>query len=42
MQIARDKRQDYGEERWIGIGFLGNRVVVIFFTEPDWAANCRH
>ena len=35
MQIARDKRQDYGEERWIGIGFFGNRVVVIFFTEPD-------
>ena len=28
-----DIRQDYGEYRWIGIGTLRNRVIVIIFTE---------
>ena len=30
-----DDRKDYGEERWIGIGLMDMRVVVIVFTEPD-------
>jgi len=32
-----DTRQDYGEVRWIGIGFLEARIVVVVFTrrEPD-------
>ena len=29
-----DLRQEYTEERWIGIGLLQGRVVVIVFTEP--------
>jgi len=33
MLVALDDRQDYGEERWIGIGMLNTRVVVIVFTE---------
>lgn len=33
MQTARDTRADYGEDRWTGIGFLGNRIVVVVFTE---------
>jgi len=36
--IARlDTREDYGEDRWQGIGMLQGRVVVIVFTEraPD-------
>ena len=32
MQTALDLRKDYGEERWKGIGFLGNRIVVVVFT----------
>jgi uncharacterized protein len=34
MLAALDDRQDYGEDRWIGIGVLNTRVVVIIFTEP--------
>ena len=30
-----DNREDYGEDRWIGIGLMENRVVVIVFTEPE-------
>ena len=31
-----DDREDYGEDRWIGIGMLdSNRIVVIIFTELD-------
>ena len=28
-------RQDYGEDRYIGIGLLNNRIVVIVYTETD-------
>ena len=30
-----DTREDYGEERWIGVGLLRNFVVVIVYTESD-------
>ncbi|MEH1797429.1 BrnT family toxin [Nostoc sp.] len=33
MLIELDNRFDYGEERSIGIGFLGNGVAVIIWTE---------
>lgn len=32
MLIVLDDRADYGEDRWIGIGFLNERVVVVVFT----------
>jgi uncharacterized protein len=32
MRTALDAREDYGEDRFIGIGFLGNRIVVVVFT----------
>lgn len=36
MLTALDDRKDYGEDRWIGIGMLRARVVVIVFVErPD-------
>lgn len=35
LRIALDEWQDYGEDRWIGIGMLDGRVVVVVFTEPD-------
>lgn len=34
MLVDVDNRENYGEERFIGIGFLYNFVVVIVFTEP--------
>lgn len=33
MQTALDTREDYNEDRLIGIGLLGNRVVAVIFTE---------
>ncbi len=34
--IDFDDREDYGENRYIGIGLLsGRRVVVVVYTEPD-------
>jgi uncharacterized protein len=35
LRVSLDDRQDYGEDRWIGIGILNGRVVVVVFTEPD-------
>lgn len=32
MLVALDTRQDYGEGRWIGIGFFEQRVVVVVYT----------
>jgi uncharacterized DUF497 family protein len=33
MLVAIDDRQDYGEERWLGIGVLKNRTIVVVYTE---------
>lgn len=33
MLVELDDRIDYGEERWVGIGFLRNGVVVVVWTE---------
>ena len=35
MLTALDDRDDYGEDRWIGIGLLRARVVVVVYTERD-------
>jgi uncharacterized DUF497 family protein len=35
MFIYIDEREDYGEERYIGIGLLDGRVIVVVYTEPD-------
>ena len=35
MLIRLDMRQDYGEDRWIGIGITHGRVVVVVYTEQD-------
>ncbi len=32
--IDPDVRTDYGEDRWIVIGLLGSRTVVVAFTLP--------
>ena len=35
MLVNLDDREDYGEDRWIGIGLFELRVVVLVFTEVD-------
>ena len=35
MAVEIDRRDDYGEDRWIGTGILDGRVVVVIYTEPD-------
>lgn len=35
MLVELDSRQNYGEERYIGIGFLRQYIVVVVFTEPN-------
>jgi uncharacterized DUF497 family protein len=35
MVVWLDTRKDYGEDRWIGIGFLRNLLVVVVYTELD-------
>ena len=35
MLTALDTREDYGEDRWIGIGTSNGRVLVVAFTERN-------
>jgi uncharacterized protein len=35
MLVAIDNRENYGETRFFGIGFLRNIIVAIVFTELD-------
>jgi len=35
MRTRLDDREDYGEDRWIGIGILDARIVVTVFTERE-------
>lgn len=31
--VALDDREDYGEDRWIGIGMIKSRTVVVLYPE---------
>jgi uncharacterized protein len=33
--VRADTRQDYGEERWIGIGMIQGGCAFVAFTEPS-------
>jgi uncharacterized protein len=35
MIVEFDEREDYGEDRYVGIGLLNGRVVVVVYTELD-------
>jgi hypothetical protein len=35
MLTTLDEREDYDEDRWIGIGMLDARIVVVIFTERN-------
>jgi uncharacterized DUF497 family protein len=32
VRVNLDTRANYGEDRWTGIGLLGNRMVIVNFT----------
>ena len=33
MLVGLDDREEYGEDRWIGIGLIKSRPVVVLYTE---------
>jgi uncharacterized DUF497 family protein len=33
--IFEDDREDYGEQRWVTLGLLGEKIVVIVHTETE-------
>jgi uncharacterized DUF497 family protein len=35
MLVKADDRDDYGEDRSVGFGFIQGRLMAIVFTEPD-------
>ena len=35
MLVGLDTGEDYGEDRWIGVGLLRDVVVVVVYAEPD-------
>lgn len=35
LRINLDERENYREDRWIGLGILDGRVVVVVYTEPN-------
>lgn len=35
MFTVLDECEDYDEDRWLGIGLLDERVVVVVYSEPD-------
>ena len=35
MLTALDTREDYGEDRWVGVGISNGRVLVVAFTERN-------
>ncbi|WP_242059050.1 BrnT family toxin [Nostoc foliaceum] len=34
MLVYLDERENYGEDRYLGIGLLDGRIVVVIYTEP--------
>ncbi|MEW5913211.1 MAG: BrnT family toxin [Thermodesulfobacteriota bacterium] len=35
MLEALDRREEYGEDRYVGTGWIGQRVAVIAFSQPE-------
>lgn len=35
MVTFLDQKKEYGEDRWVGIGWLSDMLAVVVFTEPD-------
>jgi uncharacterized DUF497 family protein len=35
MLVAPDTREDYGEARWLGLGWIGGRLTQVVFVEEE-------
>lgn len=35
MVTFLDQKKEYGEDRWVGIGWFSDTLAVVVFTEPD-------
>ena len=35
MLVAPDTREDYGETRWLGLGWIGGRLTQVVFAEKE-------
>lgn len=35
MLTMIDDREDYGEERWLGVGLMQGRTIVVIYVERD-------
>jgi uncharacterized DUF497 family protein len=35
MVTFLDQKKEYGEDRWVGIGWLADMLAVVVFTAPD-------
>jgi uncharacterized DUF497 family protein len=35
MVTFLDQKKEYGEDRWVGIGWLSDMLAVVVFTGPD-------
>jgi uncharacterized protein len=35
LLVRPDTREDYGEDRWIGIGMIKGRIAFVAFVEPS-------
>lgn len=35
MVTFLDQKKEYGEDRWVGIGWLSDMLAVVVYTEPD-------
>ena len=40
MLVQPDTREDYGENRWIGIGITNGRTAVVVFAEREEEGDC--
>lgn len=41
MLVRLDTRKEYGEDRWVGIGLIQNRVVDVVYLEKDQGETIR-
>ena len=35
MLTVLDTREDYGEDRWVGLGILGDQIVKVIYVESN-------
>jgi len=39
---SQDNRIDYGEDRWVALGFIDNRLYTLIYLHPPWRHDSPH